>query len=154
MRAIVCTRYGPPEVLVLTELQKPLPKEDEVLVKVHAATVMAGDCELRGLKVSLLWQILLRIGFGFTKPRRKVLGQELAGEVDSVGSQVTSFKKGDQVFAQTGLHLGAYAEFCCLPEKGLISMKPLNMTFDEAASVPSGGLFVLPLLEKVNMRSG
>lgn len=154
MRAIVCTRYGPPEVLQLMDIMKPPPKDDEVLIRVHAATVLAGDCELRSLKVSFLWSLVLRMGFGFRAPRKKVLGQELAGEVESVGKGVKRFKPGDQVYAQTGLRLGAYAEYCCLPESGLLDIKPANVTYDEAATFPSGGLYVLPLLRKANIQNG
>lgn len=154
MKAIVCTRYGPPDVLQLKEVEKPTPKNNEVLIRVHAATVTQGDCELRSLKLPLLWKLLVRIGFGFRRPRRKILGQELAGEIESVGRAVKLFRKGDQVFALTGLHLGAYAEYNCLPEKGLIAIKPINMTYDEAAAVPVGGLHSLCCLRQRNIQSG
>jgi alcohol dehydrogenase len=113
VKAIVCTKYGPSEVLELRDVEKPTPKDDEVLVRVHAASVTMGDCELRGLKLPFEWKLLLRIGFGIRAPRRKILGQELAGEIESTGRDVTRFKKGDQVFALTDLHLGAYAEYDC-----------------------------------------
>lgn len=154
MKAVVCKRYGPPDVLQLQELEKPVPKDNEVLIRVHAATVMAGDCELRSLRLSPLWQLFLRLGFGFRRPRKKILGQELSGEVESVGKDVTQFKKGDQVFANTGLHLGAYAEYTCLPENGWLATKPDGMSYEEAATVPSAGLYVLPLLRKANLRRG
>ncbi len=154
MKAIICTRYGPPEVLELREVEKPTPKANEVLIRVHAATVTKGDCELRSLKLPLLWKLLLRIGFGIRAPRKKILGQELAGDIESVGHAVTLFKRGDQVFASTGLHLGAYAEYDCLPEKGLIVTKPVNMTYEEAAAVPVGGLHALQYLRKANIQSG
>jgi len=154
MKAIVCTRYGPPEVLQLRDVEKPIPKDNEVLIRVHAATVTKGDCELRSLELPLLWKLFLRIGFGIRAPRKKILGQELAGEIESVGSAVTLFKKGDQVFANTGLRLGAYAEYDCLPEKGLVAIKPANMSYEEAAAVPVGGLHALQYLRKANVQTG
>src|SRR2546428_2283760 len=154
MKAIVCTKYGSPEVLRLGEVEKPTPKDSEVLIRVHAATVTKGDCELRSLKLPLLWKLVLRIGFGIRAPRKKILGQELAGEIELVGNAVTMFKKGDQVFANTGLHLVAYAEYDCLPEKGLIATKPANMSYEEAAAVPVGGLHALQYLRKANIQRG
>src|SRR5712691_10424179 len=154
MKAVICTKYGPPEVLQLKEVEKPTPRNNEVLIRVHAATVTKGDCELRSLKLPTSWKLFIRIGFGFRAPRRKILGQELAGEIETVGSAVTRFKKGDQVFANTGLHLGAYAEYDSLPEKGLIATKPTNMTYGEAAAVPVGGLHSLHFLSKADIQSG
>ena len=154
MKAILCTRYGPPSVLQEKEINKPVPKGNEVLIKVQAATVLMGDCELRGMKLPFSWQLLARIGFGFRGPRKKILGQEIAGEVESVGRDVRRFKVGDQVFANTGLHLGAYAEYDCLSEKGLIGVKPDNMSFEEAASIVVGGLHSLYFLRKANIEPG
>jgi len=154
MKAVVCERYGPPDVLQLREMDMPVPKVNEVLVRVCATTVTAGDCELRSLKLPLLLQLPVRMGFGFRGPRKKILGQELAGEIESVGNEVTLFKKGDQVFALTGFRLGAYAEYDCLPEEGLIAIKPVNMTYEEAAAVPLGGLHALHFLRKANIQSG
>jgi len=154
MKAIVCTRYGPPDVLQLAEVEQPAPKNNEVLIRIHAATVARGDCELRGLNVPILMGLMMRIAFGFRGPRRKILGQELAGEVESVGSNVKRLRRGDQVFALTGLHLGAYAEYVCLPEDGLVATKPSNMTYEEAAAVPVGGLHAFHFLSRGNIRSG
>src|SRR6267143_988210 len=145
MKAVIYTRYGPPDVLQLKEVENPTPKNNEVLIRVHAATVTTGDCEFRSLKLPLAWKLFIRIGFGFRRPRKKIPGQELAGEIESVGNSVRLYKKGDQVFAATGLRLGAWAEYACLPEQGLISMKPVNMTYEEAASIPVGGLHALYL---------
>lgn len=154
MKAVVCTRYGPPDVLQLQEVEKPAPKSNEVLIKVHAATVTAGDCELRGLKFPLLWQIVLRMGFGFTRPRKGILGQELAGEIESVGKNVSKFKPRDQVFAWSGLGLGAYAEYTCRPEDGVLALKPSNMTYEQAAALPVGGLDALYFLKRADIRNG
>ena len=154
MKAVVCTRYGPPDVLELREVERPIPKDDEILVRVHATTASRGDCELRSLKLPVPLQIPVRIGFGFRGPRRKILGQELAGEVDLVGKGVTRFKKGDRVFAFTGFRLGAYAEYDCLPQKGLVAAMPPNMSYEEAAAVPVGGLHALHFLGRADIQPG
>jgi NADPH:quinone reductase-like Zn-dependent oxidoreductase len=154
VKAVVCGRYGPPDVLQLREVEKPTPKNDEVLVRVHAASVSMGDCELRGLNVPFEWKLLLRIGFGIRAPRKKILGQELAGEIESTGRDVTRFKKGDQVFALTGLHLGAYAEYDCLKESAILATKPASMSYEEAAVVPAGGLHAINFLRRANIQPG
>jgi len=153
MKAIVCTKYGPPDVLQLKEVEKPTPKENEVLIKVYAASVLAGDCDIRRFKFPAWMWLLARIGFGIRGPRRKILGQELAGEIESVGNAVTRFKERDQVFANTGLRLGAYAEYDCLPEKGIMALKPTNITYEEAAAVPIG-IHALHFLREANIHGG
>ena len=154
MKAIVWTKYGPPDVLQLQEVEKPNPKDNEVLINVKAATVTAGDCELRRFDITILLWLLVRIMVGIRKPRIKILGQELSGEVESVGRNVTQFKEGDPVFAATEMRLGAYAEYACLPGKFPIAIKPSNMSYEEAATIPTGGLNALHFLRKGDIGTG
>jgi 2-desacetyl-2-hydroxyethyl bacteriochlorophyllide A dehydrogenase len=154
MKAIVFAKYGPPDVLQLKEIEKPIPKDNEVLIRIYATTVTAGDCEIRRFQMPLLFWLPVRIHMGIIKPRIKILGQELSGEIESIGKAVTQFKKGDPVFAAADARFGAYAEYKCLPSTNVMAIKPANMTDDEAAGVPVGGLNALHFLRKGNIRSG
>jgi NADPH:quinone reductase-like Zn-dependent oxidoreductase len=157
MKAIVYTQYGSPEVLRLQEVEKPTPRDREVLVKVHATTVTIGDTIMRSLNLPITgWQKYMAcLILGWRRPKRPVLGMELAGEVESVGRKVTHFKPGDPVFASTfSVNFGGYAEYKCLPENGLLASKPTNLTFEEAAAAPGAGMTALRCLSKGNIRPG
>ncbi|UCH63139.1 MAG: NAD(P)-dependent alcohol dehydrogenase [Fidelibacterota bacterium] len=162
MKAMVYTKYGPPEVLQLKEVEKPAPRDNEILIRVFATTVNYGDIVARNfvniptrefhMPLALLFPT--RVFFGFRKPRITILGAELAGEIESVGKDVTLFREGDQVFGYRGQSMGANAEYLCMPEDGMVGIKPANMTHEEAACVPYGGIMALSLLRKVNVQQG
>jgi NADPH:quinone reductase-like Zn-dependent oxidoreductase len=159
VKAIVWTAYGPPDVLQLREVEKPTPKENEVLIRIHATTVTAGDCEQRSLKLPIWLALPMRAYVGLKRPQRiTILGMELAGEIESVGREAKRFEEGDQVFAATGLlGMGTYAEYICLPEEpeeGALATKPASMTYEEAAAVPMGGLEALHFISKAGIQSG
>jgi NADPH:quinone reductase-like Zn-dependent oxidoreductase len=157
MRAVVCTDYGAPDLLQLRDVPKPVPKDNEVLVRIRATTVSAADCELRRFDFAPWIWVPMRLAFGIRRPRRRILGQELAGDVDAVGGKVRSFRKGDRVFAATGIGLGAHAEYICLresPQTGAIATMPATVGYEEAAAVPYGGGEALQFLRKANVRSG
>jgi len=160
MKAIIWTKYGSPDGLQLQEVEKPVPKDDEILIKVHATTVTAGDCEMRRLELPLMLSFPLRLYAGFLRPKRiPILGQELAGEVEEVGADVKSYKKGDRVFGTTGFRFGAYAEYICLPEnpddaQGTLAPLPTNLTCEEAAAVPTAAFEALHFLRKANIQPG
>jgi len=154
MKAMIWTDYGPPEILKLREVEKPTPKANEVLINVRATTVLSADCQIRGLDIPLILQLPVRLLLGFRKPTRfRMLGQELAGEIDEVGEAVTRFKKGDAVFAAVLLRLGTTAEYVCLPETYPV-LKPANMTYDEAATIPTGGIYGLHLVQQAAIQAG
>lgn len=154
MKAVVLTRYGSPEGLRLTQAEKPIPKDNEVLVRVRATTVTAGDAEIRTLNFPIWLMVPIRLYVGFITPREFILGQELAGDVESVGKDVKRFKEGDPVFGTTGFRFGAYAEYSCLPESAVLAIKPSNMTYEEAAAVPVAGIEALHFMRKANICSG
>ncbi len=160
MKAVICTKYGPPEVLQFIEMDKPVPKHNEVLIKIKACTVHIGDTKIRRLEPGLgptldfFFKPMMRLIVGFTGPRKKILGMELAGNIEAVGKDVTLFKAGDAVFATTEFKFGCYAEYRCMSENGVIAIKPLNITYEEAAPVSNGALTALLNLKKANIRKG
>lgn len=157
MKAVVYTEYGPPEVLQLVEIPMPAPRAREVLVQVYATTVTIGDTIMRSLNIPVAgWQkVMARLYLGWSKPKRPILGMELAGVVESVGGQVTRFQPGDAILASTfAVGFGGYAEYKCLPEKGVLALKPANLTFEEAAAVPGPGMTALACLKKGHIQPG
>jgi NADPH:quinone reductase-like Zn-dependent oxidoreductase len=155
MKAFVYSKYGPPEVLELKEVEKPTPKDNEVLIKVYATTVTKGDSRMRSFTVPF-WQWLpARFYLGIIKPKRAILGMSLAGDIESAGKNVTMFKKGDPVYASTfGVNFGGYAEYKSMPENGMLFIKPSNLTYEDAAAIPGGSAIALRFLRKGNIQKG
>jgi len=158
MKAVVWTKYGGPDGLKFQEIEKPTPKDNQVLIKVHATTVTAGDCEMRALKFPIFLILPIRLFVGLFKPKNvTILGQEFSGEIEGVGKDVKQFKAGDPVFGTAGFSIGTYAEYLCLPvesDEGVLAIKPSTMNFEEAAAVPTGGLEALHFLRKGKLQSG
>ena len=162
MKAVVYTEYGEPDVLCMKEVEKPYPKSDEVLIRIHAVSVNYGDLIARNFKnispeefnMLLLFWILARFGFGLNKPKRNILGNTFAGEIETIGNNVKQFSAGEQVFGYTGEKMGTYAGYLCMPENGIIAFKPSNMTYEEASVIPYGTIMALNLLKKANIQKG
>ena len=154
MRAAVYERYGPPDVLELREVEKPTPKDNQVLIKIHATTVTSGDWRARSLNVPAGFGLIARLVFGVSRPRQPILGTELAGEIEAVGKDVRRFKVGDQVFAFSGASMGCYAEYKCMPADGAVALKPPNLTYDEAAALSFGGTTALDFFRRGKLQSG
>ena len=153
MKAATCSKYGSTEFLKIEEVKKPIPKDNELLIKIHASTVTLGDTEIRSYKIPIAFRLFLRILLAIRNPKL-ILGQELAGEVESTGKNVTKFKVGDKVFAPTDIALGGHAEYRCLKESHPIALLPSNMNYGEAATLPTGGLNGLCFLRKAEVKSG
>ena len=154
MKAIVYTQYGPPEVLHIKEVEKPEPKDNEILIKNYATTAHIGDTRMRSFNVPGAFWLPFRIMLGLTKPKRKILGMELAGIVEKAGKEVTLFKEGDKVYGSTDMAMGGYAEYTCLPEDGVIAIKPESLTYEEAAALPNGAVTALVFLRRANIQPG
>ncbi|MDN5216934.1 NAD(P)-dependent alcohol dehydrogenase [Fulvivirgaceae bacterium BMA12] len=166
MKAVICTRYGPPEVLQIREVEKPIPKDNEVLIKIHATAVTASDCVIRGLKMpgapgflkKHLMRLMVRIFMGFSKPRNSIIGLVMSGEVESVGKNITQFSKGDEVYGFTPTSLGNYAEYKCMSEnaarRGYFAIKPGNIGHEEAAAIAYGGVLAIYFMRKMTIQSG
>lgn len=154
MKAVVYEIYGPPDVLQLTEVKKPTPKDNEVLIKTHATTVTSGDCRVRSLNVPVGFRLVMRLVFGISRPKQPILGMELAGVIESVGKGVRKFKIGDPVFAYSDFAMGCHAQYKCMPEDGAVALKPVNLTYDEAAALSFGGTTALDFLRRGKIQCG
>ncbi len=154
MKAILCEKYGQPEVLLVKEIEKPTPKDNEVLIKTQAVTVTSGDRRVRSLDVPAGFGLIMRLAMGISKPRQPILGTEMAGVIESVGRNVRKFKPGDRVFAFSDAAMGCYAEYRCMPENGAVVHMPSELSFEEAAAIPFGGTTALHFLRKAKLRGG
>ncbi len=154
MRAAVCTAYGPPEVLQIRTVPDPRPRDKEVCIRLVATAVTASDCIVRGLKLRGLYRPLMRVAFGIRAPRRGIIGMIAAGEIESVGREVTAFKPGDQVFGMDGFRAGTYAEKVCWSASSALALRPANLTYEESAALPYGGLLAAFFMRRLNVRKG
>jgi alcohol dehydrogenase len=154
MKAVVAMRWGPPEVLRVTDVERPTPRKSEVRIRMVATSVTVSDCLVRGLRVPRRYRVLARLLLGYRAPRRNIFGMVLAGEVESVGRDVRNFQPGDEVFGLSRWKVGCYAEYVCYSENGLIAAKPANLSYDEAAALPYGGLLALHLLRSAGIEAG
>jgi len=155
MKAVLCTRYGPPEVLQIGEVARPFPKKKEICIRIFATVVTASDCIIRaGFRLSFPYRMIGRLAIGITAPRQPILGMVMAGQIESVGADVSSFKPGDRVFGMGGFHFGCYAESVCWPEDAVLAVVPANLSYEEAAAIPYGGLLATHFLTKVGLRAG
>ena len=158
MKAVICTKYGPPEVLEIQDIKKPVPKDHEVLIKIQATTVHIGDTKIRSFKPGMgkvqdfLFKPIMRFMIGFRGPRKKILGMELAGEIEAIGKHVTLFKPGDRVFAATEMSFGAYTEYTCMPENGVLATIPPGISYEEAAPISNGGITALRFLKMAKLQ--
>lgn len=154
MKAITYEQYGPPEVLLLREVAKPIPKSNEVLIRTHTTSVTSGDCRVRSMKMPAGFGFISRLVFGISKPRQAILGTEIAGDIEAVGKDVSKFKVGDQVFALSDMSMGCYAEYKCMPEDGAMALKPSNLNYDQAAALPFGGTTALDFFRRGKLKHG
>jgi NADPH:quinone reductase-like Zn-dependent oxidoreductase len=154
MKAAVCTAYGPPEVLQIRTVPDPRPRDKEVCIRLVATAVTASDCIVRGLKLPGVYRLFMRAAFGFRAPRRGIIGMIAAGEIESVGRDVTSFKPGDQVFGMDGFRAGTYAEKVCWPASSDLALRPANLTYEECAALPYGGLIASFFVRRLKVRKG
>jgi len=154
MKAVVYKKYGPPEVLHLEEIEKPVPKDDEVLIKIYATTVTSADCRVRSLNVPTGFRLIMRLVFGLWKPRQPILGMELAGVVEALGKNVMNFKIGDPVFAFSDTRMGCYAEYKSMPQDGAVLIKPAGLSYDEAAALSFGGTTAMDFLRRAKLQRG
>ena len=154
MKATVYERYGSPDVLELKEVEKPTPKDNEILIRIYATTVTSADWRVRSLNVPVGFGLISRLVLGFSRPRQPILGTELAGEIESIGKDVSKFKVGDPVFAFSGLGMGCHAEYKCMPEDGAVALKPTNLTYDEAAALSFGGTTALDFFRRGKLQRG